>query len=1047
MKTRFPLLLCALCASVVFLSAAGCASTSSAHSNATAGEDVPYRKARHPVRGWPFLDVTRSEDLRTTTTEVLWPAAQYVDGPEQRAFKLRPIFFWSRHGEVSSLYLLPLLWWWAEPNEAGFHFWPFFGRVTHGDGAEASTETSIAWPLLVHQTRPGRPGWVLSAPWPINDFRTRGPGQGYMLRLGRVPPLITLLDVGTTGRTRWALIKFFNTHVLSVWRGEWVRGRGETVLFPFYWHTDLPGYYRFHVWPAVGYTRDGKERAWSFAWPLLEYKRSGKDRAVRVLGPLAGFGREDNKRWAAILPVFWWERWPTRGRTVVFPVWWDIWSAGSRFLAIAPLYLDKRDGKSRTRAFTPLAWTWERPTSHGALVFPFLYHQADPEGRTTVVLPLYFDRTRGDATDRVVFPLWWRRQQGHDRLEAFTPLVWRWSGEDGSGFLALPLGGRLVGQLAGAEGTTDFLLPLYYSSRSTAAETTVWFPFYGKLRRGQAQLSAWTPLVWIGRGPERKGWGVFPIYADVRSATGRVTAVTPLYWRTEGPDGGSRVLLPVYWHSHGSEGATTVVFPFWWDLKGSDSRTSVLAPFWVRRSRADGYRQDWVLGPAFTRTDDPSAKQRSYGLLWPLGAYETDANTNLSHVRALPFLWWTRSPERNVTHVPPLWWSWGDRWGHTRIGVPLYFERAYQDRLLRIALPLYARWDTPERKLRVFLPFKTDYQAGDSRSTFYGLNLYGRTVDPSHDIDRHHVLWPLAHWGHEGKATSGHVFPLAWWADEHNRAKDPDRLRVLFPLWWEFHRQDVDRFHLWPLVSVKKQKAPEGNGSLRVGVLSDLFRYTTRPDGWRIDAPWPLASAKSGPQGWSARITPLVSLERGPLASRTVLLPLLWHQRRGMLAKDMWCTGIVPPLLSWWTRKGYDRDIWGVLGLYREKRSLGHVDLRVLWKLAEYKRDFDRYDFRILHRLVRVAREEHYRTWEIAPLWAWEHDTAEDYESWSVLRFLVSYERYKGRRELRFLHFLRIGLGEAPVHVEHVPGGAYEQGQGDRPEERQPEQDRHEEGQ
>lgn len=215
--------------------------------------------------GFPFPAYAVAEDRAYTSTHILWPLINFVDGPRHQGMRVLP--FWGHYEHQDSLgrpvyertfLMWPLLTWQrvAMNERTGpidtFFLAPLYGRI-HGQDVDNIT---VLWPFFRWEWR--RPGdwWELRAPFPF--ITVGGSDDGYRWDLW---PL-----VGFRARSGYAR-QFFVWPIFRHETQELARARFDGWwALPLFWRTswqDVEGTEetRLRVWPLLHWRhlRDGSE--------------------------------------------------------------------------------------------------------------------------------------------------------------------------------------------------------------------------------------------------------------------------------------------------------------------------------------------------------------------------------------------------------------------------------------------------------------------------------------------------------------------------------------------------------------------------------------------------------------------------------------------------------------------------------------------------------------------------------------------------------------------------------------------------------------------
>jgi hypothetical protein len=504
-------------------------------------------------------------------------------------------------------------------------------------------------------------------------------------------------------------------------------------------------------------------------------------------------------------------------------------------------------------------------------------------------------------------------QAGHHRI---FPFFW---GKDY--FCGFPLYWHR-GHPLGASGGTDALLPLWWYNGDSSTYSA-WFagplihmknrggekgwhvfPIAGNYRENSNcyRFLAW-PLFhqWSHVGGTERGSALLPLYFSARDenrsrflsllySTGRTRTdderwdlLLPFYFKARDRKG-SRFISPLYATGENAAGddAYSLMLPLYFNRKDKGSRT-VITPLGGYRSGKD--QSSWFALPALSggRSSPESADT---WILGPLAHRGRDGRDTSSHVAPLFYrsqhdedslfvsLPWSarRSPESSWSLIPPLFY-------HTRSKdmeafiTPLYSRGSSsggKSRWSALTPLYYSRQDDQDRLMTTLLGgWRT---TGDGRRwLIYPLLSWGSHEGATKDF------WALAPFFHSrtegGKVTQQHLLPLFY------RSQDPDTF--LSPL---FGRWENDR---------------GGRTTLVPPLLSYYGASPQLNDFWSLAG---LAHFSSGPDAGPEHLLPLYYRNR-----KTGTFLSMAYTRWG---NEQQSTGVIPPALSWITRRPDCNDLW-----------------------------------------------------------------------------------------------------------------------------------------
>ncbi len=614
---------------------------------AAAGGPYPEPPATEPVAAAPESLATPPDTLAAPP-----PAPEAPPGPPapvrfgRHNVAAWPVYFsWDWEGDRALRVFGPVTTTYRSPEERStFAIWPLTGARAWRDGRRA---THVLWPLLYTTSDPARGTW----------------------RAHLATPLLGVRSATGPGWSDYSFLPFYHAE-------RDADGRRERMVTPFRRSVRAPlGHAVDDTWGFVPLGTEplwwlfrrwesDRARGWNSAWlwggwrtadartlyllPWIDHARTERDGSptrFRALLPLyAGFARR-GEGWDAAAPAFWryrsasftstglWPFWASftrvradstvrRGASIAWPlVTWgrgDDWST----FGLLPLWYAARDGERRFACAPPLWWDVAAPGRRTRVLAPVWASHVAPGDTTRVVLTWFRQRRPGVVHDGLL-PFWERRVAA-DRGELTVPLAWYQS----------------------------------WSPRheSRVAPLLLWGDWRSKVDGSRTRLTG--PLL-VTSGPGTRGFGVLPVFYTTRGPAARRTLLGPVF--TSAAASGERhvAILPLSWWRRDPGG---------WALD--------LLPLSGLRSRTDGRRLLYVLGPTFVRrVDSPTRRSASVcGWLW---RDETRG-------------------ERRRTMLQPLWFR--ERRGADRDYVALLggllgsYERQGRDRQLKVAFVPVRRW-------------------------------------------------------------------------------------------------------------------------------------------------------------------------------------------------------------------------------------------------------------------------------------------------------------------------------------------------------------------
>ena len=506
------------------------------------------------------------------------------------------------------------------------------------------------------------------------------------------------------------------------------------------------------------------------------------------------------------------------------------------------------------------------------------------------------------------------------------------------------------------EGPSVFGLPLFSHLDHGTWSSTHLFPvlWHGRDKRGR-YLYVW-PLAGVTRKGEHEraysaAWPLVIYRRNEDKDTRLFGFPCMLAGYRRSPERRSCWALPLAMFGKDTDGSyIRMLMPLYLDYRRKAKRARFILPLHGFYEDGKGCRRDFFLGNVLGYARKEGTDWRQYDLLWPIAAYRK--STDETHSRLLP-VWWHTRDSREELHLacPPLFIRYRDKRETNVVSFPfVWYNREHHKKA--------------DRRSLVVFPFLWDFRdyAKQKRSS---------------------VLFPLV-WDfqdHKDKSRFSALFPLLW------RYRDDSKQRkglVLFPSLWMFKAKERRTVHVWPFFGWGSAK-----NKRRASVAWPFFRYSWRTDGERKSLwfPWPLVNYKDIPSKDYRHVHVLPFWFRRHRDKKLVALaPFVWWRRE---------EGFTGSGSLWYLGRPKDREI--------DRRNV------VLWKLLTYEhRTNGHYDFRILHKLIRVRKAERYSEAALNPLVRVERDA--DVKRFSILGPTFQYERDAGGKRLRVLHFLKIPL-------------------------------------
>jgi hypothetical protein len=788
------------------------------------------------------------------------------------------------------------------------------------------------WPLLYYREP------ALSILWPLGEAT-----EDHLA----IRPLMSIYDRDTEDpvyNVLWPLARFDTRNdrhriVPFFWGDDYVVG------FPFYWHFDDP-------WGDGGY--DGLLPLWSYRsrgkgrysthvlWPFVHAKQWNEHEAGWRVWPLAGSYRKHAKRYS-------FAAWPLGHQ-------WSDSRQDSGGSCLFPLYYQHADRGADESIFLSLPYSRrETPEASWETLLP-LYHRRKTATTKSFYSLLYSsgsDRERDEKWNLAV-PLWYSRESETERV--FHTLAGGYSRDSqASRWWALPIlgggsstdtGGDLWigGPLAhvGWEGNygQHHVFPLYYRSRGEEGNRFYSLPWSAG-HEGNTKFWLSLPLLSGGRSTDDSGdfWAVGPLAHVGWDGAYGSHHIFPFYYRSRRDEG--KRFYSLLWSS-GKDADNSnwqLLLPLMYHHKDDRSETW-LTPLYAQGTTDNGDRKWKSIVPLVynRRTED------EHLVATLLGGYK-ETEDALSWL-AYPLLAGGKVSEDSGSFwaVAPLIHARWDAEHSTHHALPLYYWNGWEDTFVSLAV---SRWKDEGSTTTLVPPALSWLTAREKRSDLW-------------------MLGPLAHmsWGEE--ATSSHVFPLYYRNRESGTFASPlvanwerggTDYRLVPPL-LSLYAKDGGTKDLYALLGLFRQHW--GEDVTNSGHLFPLYAY--RENDYFLS---PLVARWKGSASTTTLVPPALSwlttrekcndlwllgplahMSWGEKATSSHVFPLYYHNRKsGAFSSALFASWesagtelrMVPPLLSLYTKDGETKDLYALLGLFRQHWGKGVTKAGHLLPLYAYR--------------------------------------------------------------------------------------------------------------
>ncbi|MEE9382175.1 MAG: hypothetical protein V3V08_02015 [Nannocystaceae bacterium] len=778
---------------------------------------------------WTLGWVQRSDRARRKRSWALPPLITFgSDTPTRRLLSITPLFWHSQnHLKASDAWVVGPFGAYRDPRQHNRWLLPFWWQL---HDLEQRARTEVIFPLVRVRRTP--------------EFR-------------RVDTLLGSWKKTTAGGLSLGLHP-----LLSYVRRDPKGVSGEVILGGLaWWRRTEPG--------AAG---GAGRKAWGIG-PLAYRRTSGTRSSVGLPPLLSFFGRDGQKSYQVVTPLFWRfrDRDPTKQRhTLVLPPLYFHKDNRGVHGGLPPLIFA---GSGTRRAYTVIpALAFGHVVDHerkeSLTLSPLFVRWRAPERSTLGVGLLGWDIQRPDARHSVLFPLYYRRQVG-TRTTMLTPLGGTIRDGDRHSWLLGPVyGGRTA--IRTRVGVAPLFLHERRSGGPTRGSTTFLFPLFARDRRPQRDLDIWTPLIWrasVRDEKPRTGFAAIPLYFRQRqphgvnidagpgwfhsrdrlrrthttiagpffhrlSRTALHTGVFPIAWWKDSVEQRRLFSLPLIYHDEDKLAGkhTTIAVPFWFDRKQANGRrTWVAFPFMLGRSRRNDYTRVSMLPPGYVDVFRLGKNRRLTGVVPFAFRYQKCGFVEGDAEGCRYTLWGSL----------PLFLYGKDGHGRTTHG----------------ALALYY-YDRDPEGFRFYTPLAGAHIRPGERLKWYAGPLY-------RDTTRSH--------------TTTALFPLFY--DRRHRAVDERLTLIVPPLYISRHKQDRSWWQagllLWQF-----RKQHQVTTVVAPPVFGHVHAYAERRMTWLL--PLFLRDNRMGKaEKWTAIFPALYFQHEQPDRFTAVQFPALWHFRKG----------------------------------------------------------------------------------------------------------------------------------------------------------------------
>jgi len=733
-----------------------------------------------------------------------------------------------------------------------------------------------------------------------------------------------------------------------------------------------------------------------------------RDNSIRFSGWSVLFGlfaREtaDTRHHARALPLFWlsWDDASADQVTVIPGAYMSYDEAPNHYFVLFPLflpiyasqetpdyslhsyglflYLDEED-RVAERTETSIVWpfynSYDSPAESGSRLLPVYYskRQKDPDGK--------------GYSEFSLTPLSYSTEEKSYGPGSSEPM------QERSGFYSpLYLSGE-VRSPASHSSWSFFPVPFYYSGVENNRKTQNLLILGHRESTIQDDQSTETdhlrlfPLFFYGRDYH----AVFPLYY-YESDGEDSSFISPVYWsESSGGVSENRLFWLISW-TGGEEAESDInILPLFFY---AEDEHLVLFPLYFGFGPSES-RSHW--GPIYYYEEGPSSLDMLIGPVYYSSWDHKEGIDSSFHLFPLVFNWWEgdsytgfygifyrhSSPDYARQYIPLIY---ENEWTRTDSGqsreVSFLFKSFYFE-----SSPYGTNYGGLYRILFGYDSSGASSSSSANTSTSWNLNVLSFVLADGPGDSFHHSFLPLYWYESESDETSFHFIPLLTF----NNWQGDGYYGLQGPVWVESDGADYSRYYTPILFESEWNKNQSGDSLGKTDFLLGSTYYERTPDGSETALLW---RALGGYESynyrdrWNANLLSFVMVDRD-LGWHHSFLPLYWIDYEGNDRQVL-----IPPLLGW--SYSDDGDVSEGLGLgllwYRNEdpAKMEHTRTLLMGGLLYY----DRYR----------GRQNNFREWGSVYgfLWDYELEPGAGYEKFSVLKFVFSRTRDRGKVTYKFI--------------------------------------------
>lgn len=575
-------------------------------------------------------------------------------------------------------------------------------------------------------------------------------------------------------------------------------------------------------------------------------------------------------------------------------------------------------------------------------VFPAYWYFANKYESKNILLPLYWQKKQFNPLDTLskstIFPIYWSKASKFEHKNIVFPLLFSSSNSKYKSFTLLPLFsvghtpdlkkqhldfGFIFWHLKSPERLINVVFPVWWSNKKYNEHDTIItksvFPIYWSVKSNQKNNLILFPLVFKLKDEYRSSISVFPLFSYKHWQKSNLSrfSITPLFWHFDHYNHEQQnILFPVYWNKKEISRYDTIrkntLFPIYWSTKSK-------------------YKTNRVVFPIVFSFNNPNYKSFT---LFPLFSVGRSPDFSKHHFNLLPIYWHSKTSQRAIDVVFPVWRSYQKYEAHDTIVkrtlFPLYWSKTSNNKSSQIVFPLFFSLNDQGYKSLTVLPlFSLGHSPNLTDHHFHIFPIYWHNKTNQHLTKLVLPLW-FSNTKYDVYDTVSHktLFPIYWMVKSKSKSN-----RIILPLAYSFKNKNRQSFTLFPLFAFGKTNWSESfiavsplfwhfNGYVDRNILFPIFwnsRENRKTDTLRKNTLFPIY--------WSS-----ISKNK----QNHILFPLLYS-----LKSDSYQSLTLFPLFSSGHSPDYSRQHSNLTLLYwhlKSKERLTDVVFPLWWSFTNYQK-------------------------------------------------------------------------------------------------------------